>query len=323
MIQGLKIFNYQSLRELEIALGRFTVIFGESDTGKSAIIRAIHSAVNNQAGQDFISHGKSNATVIFELESLTVDWTKGKSATYSLKKSDALKETFEKMGRNVPEEISEVLKIGRTAFGEQEFDANIHSQMEPPFLLTESPATRAKLLGEMSGVNILYRAIQECRRRVQSTKRLQTTRLNDLEKSKEDLHSYRYLTDISKALAFIDKQMEELIEISSKAQAIAMSILDLEEDQGHIARLSKHASNPLLIEKIDEALKIESRVDSMSTEIEKLSQMKMKIDQDKKRLLAMKQRIESLQADVDEIKICPTCGQEIEKAVELHEVHPN
>ena len=316
MLNKLTIRNYQSLQDLEINLGRFTVIFGESDTGKSAVIRALRSAINNQPGQDFITHGADTAVVKMELESSTIEWTKNKSAKYRLEDSNGI-ETFEKMGRSVPNEISEVLKIGRTAFMDsQEFDANIHSQMEPPFLLTESPATRAKLLGELSGVNVLYRAIQECRRRVQSTKRLQTTRLSDLEKTKNDLDGYRYLTDIAKALSFAEQRMDSAEKFSSDSISISSDIDQLDNLQIQIQQSQKA---------VDAASSIQSRIDSVkslanqASEIDErtreISYMQAQIANEGERIKAMESHIEELRSEVSNIEICPTCGQLIDHQV--------
>lgn len=54
MLKQVSIRNYQSLRALDLLLGRVTVITGHSDSGKSALVRAIQTAVFNLEGNSFL-----------------------------------------------------------------------------------------------------------------------------------------------------------------------------------------------------------------------------------------------------------------------------
>jgi exonuclease SbcC len=317
VLQYLKVRNFQSLRELEIALGKFTVIFGESDVGKSAVIRSVRAAVNNQAGQDFISHGETTACVTLELDSATVEWSKGKSAVYSLDKPSALIERFEKMGRAVPEEISEVLKIGPESFGDQEFDINIHTQMEPPFLLNESPATRAKVLGELSGVNILYRAIQECRRRLQEVKRNQTIRLGDFEKAKAELDSYRYLAAVS-------KELNEAEKLSESAKSVSDELSSLNSSISYLQSLSEKVS--FANRAMEASSAVQAKILSLKQSQEQLIEIGHCIDGLENSAGLMRtysetvnnltSQVEFVKENLGDMQRCPTCGQSTEHLYE-------
>ncbi len=63
MLREIRVKNYQSLRDVKIVPGDFTVIVGESDVGKSALVRAIKAPLINRTGQDFISDGAKQAGV--------------------------------------------------------------------------------------------------------------------------------------------------------------------------------------------------------------------------------------------------------------------
>ena len=72
MLNRLRIRNFQSLEDIDLELGQFTVIIGESDTGKSAIIRALKYALINKVGTGFIRHGEKQAAVELTFEDLKV-----------------------------------------------------------------------------------------------------------------------------------------------------------------------------------------------------------------------------------------------------------
>ena len=48
MLERLEVKDYQSLADIDIPLGRFTVIVGPSGNGKSALIRALRALWENQ-----------------------------------------------------------------------------------------------------------------------------------------------------------------------------------------------------------------------------------------------------------------------------------
>ena len=45
MIKAVQVKGYQSLYDIKVELGMFTVIYGESDVGKSAFYRALRGLI--------------------------------------------------------------------------------------------------------------------------------------------------------------------------------------------------------------------------------------------------------------------------------------
>ena len=56
MLERIEVKDYQSLADVDIPFGRFTVIVGPSGNGKSALIRALKALCFNQVGHRFIRH---------------------------------------------------------------------------------------------------------------------------------------------------------------------------------------------------------------------------------------------------------------------------
>ena len=57
MIKHVRIRGFQSWKQADLDLEPLTVVVGESDQGKSALIRALESVMENRAGTEFITHG--------------------------------------------------------------------------------------------------------------------------------------------------------------------------------------------------------------------------------------------------------------------------
>jgi len=63
VIHSISCKNFQSLQDVEIELGKFTVIVGASSSGKSALIRAIEAIASNSLNSDNIMQGTKHASV--------------------------------------------------------------------------------------------------------------------------------------------------------------------------------------------------------------------------------------------------------------------
>jgi energy-coupling factor transporter ATP-binding protein EcfA2 len=162
-IDGVAVKGYQSLYDVKCSLGNFTVIYGESDVGKSAFYRAVKALVTSEDGDSFISHGKSSTTVALKLNSgVKVAWfkKKGKSGEYSCKVDEKTKLQTWARARKMPPDLAQLLRFGELAVDGEKFYPNFRSQFDRLFLLFESPGRRARVLGSLIA-NILLKAVKQ------------------------------------------------------------------------------------------------------------------------------------------------------------------
>ena len=134
MINSLQIKNFQSHKntKLEFSEG-VNVILGPSDSGKSAVMKALKWAINNRPSGDKICSWWGGET---EVKILTdegiITRKKDKSDEYRL--GDPLGEykdlIFKAFGLTVPEEISSTLNIS---------EVNIQNQADAHFLISKTP----------------------------------------------------------------------------------------------------------------------------------------------------------------------------------------
>ena len=230
MIKKISVRNYQSLYNVEVELGKFTVLYGNSDVGKSAFYRAIRGLLVGEVGDDFISVETNRAGVsIKEASGAEVVWLKsrGKSSTYVLFK-DGVKAKEWKRARGLPVELSALLKMEKVSIDGDTFYPNLRGQFDPLFLLFESSSKRARVLGSLVS-NFLLQGIRVSnteRNRNEADVRAISSLAEDLERKMEV--NWQALADKAAAL---DAYAEGL---KSRTDAFK----DLEGDLAHLAYLA-------------------------------------------------------------------------------------
>lgn len=151
--------NFQSISDAEVEIGPLTVLVGQSDVGKSAVIRALYLLHRNQGGLELVKHGKSALEVTQVLDDGTkVAISKGRGLN-TYKTSTA---TYAKVGREVPEAVSKLLGSQELVLDkDQTLDLNFCRQFDAPFLLSDSTTVITKAVSSLSGINIIYAAMRE------------------------------------------------------------------------------------------------------------------------------------------------------------------
>jgi len=308
VLNKVRIIDFQSLHDVDLELGRFTVIVGPSDVGKSAVIRAIHSAVTNRSGQDFIRSGAKESKIALVFEDGVLAWLKGGSATYKLGKKE-----FEKPGRTVPEEVANFLRLGDIQVGDEKLNPNIHGQFQPPFLVTSSPGTRARLIGEMSGINTLYLAIAESNRRGQASKRLRTTRIGDLEKSKEELRGYSHLPAVQVGLNAVGKKLKAVEAKEKEAQELKAAAYYLKETQRRVLETQATAEKASDLKgKMDRASVLIESIKGLYLGRTELKDLKFAVTQGEVTSSELRRQRDEILQELGSVIVCPTCNSPLD-----------
>lgn len=152
MIDTLHIEGFQSLQHVDIELGRFTVLVGPSNSGKSAIRRSLEALAHNDPPAGRLREGCPAYVVGITLDGTRVAIHKTtKSTTYQ-----AGELLIDKPGATCPEAVSNLLRLS---------DTNFASQFDLPYLLAETPSAVARSLGELTNINVLFEGIREATRR--------------------------------------------------------------------------------------------------------------------------------------------------------------
>lgn len=231
MLERLEVKDYQSLKDIDLPLGRFTVIVGPSGNGKSALIRALRALCFNQPGPRFIRHKRPKAWVRLTFdEGQVVEWEKprDKGATYTL--GDQL---YTRVGRAVPEDIGNALRIRRIDIDKGfTFAPQFQSQHDLPLLLTESSTLAARALAKLTKLSVIVEAQMDCRRDGKRATRDHTSAEEEIERTKQKLrnqpnvgHARNVLERANKLSRSVTARMETARMADSIAQDITGALL--------------------------------------------------------------------------------------------------
>jgi hypothetical protein len=126
---------------------------GETDQGKSSVIRGIRLVVENKpAGNSFIRNGTPETVVSLTTDDAEVVRQKSKTSHKYILNGVELKA----FGQAVPDEVTSVMRIDP--------DINIQKQSSPYFLLHSSEAERGKLLDKFCNIAVASQSVAIARR---------------------------------------------------------------------------------------------------------------------------------------------------------------
>lgn len=240
MIDRVHIEGFQSLADVDLTLGGFTVIQGRSNSGKSAVIRALRALASNGGnlrgtGGSYINHHRSKVVVTLERDGSTLVWSKSaKKTTYDL---DGRVFTT---GQEVPAEVDEWLKIGDLVVDEQNnLKVNVNfqggargqGQFEPPFLVVDRPGSYlAKVLALLTSASLLYSA--------QALAKKDSRKFAGTQKTLREVHE----GNVS-SLATLQAEHAPLRDAAAKAKTLIADLDKARAEHERLARVQARLAN--------------------------------------------------------------------------------
>jgi chromosome segregation ATPase len=154
--------NFQSYKDQEIILKPgLNLILGSSDSGKSAIMRAISFVFyNNPRSKTLIHTGEVETSVIIEFDDgVAVTRILGERNAYEYKLPDGTHKYLDRIDKSVPDEIKTLL--GNPP--EDDFNGFISyaDQFSKMFLVDLSPTDLPRSLSNLAGIEILEETAKE------------------------------------------------------------------------------------------------------------------------------------------------------------------
>ncbi|WP_197284423.1 AAA family ATPase [Bacillus sp. JCM 19041] len=181
---SVRLENFQSHLDTAVNFDSgLNVIVGQSDSGKTAVLRGIRWALFNQPrGTDFLRVGADfvRVTVVLDTGVTIVRERTSSKNRYIIKKQDGDDLVLEGFGSQVPEEVTQAHQMRAFRIdSDHEWQLQIAQQLDGPFLLEQTGSLRAKTIGRMSGAHYLDMAIRDTSKDVYSLS--QRTKQKELE----------------------------------------------------------------------------------------------------------------------------------------------
>lgn len=270
MIKTVELINFQSHFRSTLEMGNLTVLTGSSNSGKSAVLRALAGALRNDSVGEYISHGEKELKVIITLSSgYIVEWNKGQGKNqYSIQSPSGETEEFIKVGSGVPEEVAEVLGIAPLAIeGGDKLHINLQEQLEAPFLVGReyTPGYAAKVFGEITSAAKIQAAVSEANRVIRSNKlevKSKSSELKELDKKLEDYKNIHEEVAILQAAKGLVADAEATLESILKIENILSSIEDI---RSGITKYTEIEKNLCFIEDLPDTNSIVYKVQDLSS----------------------------------------------------------
>jgi DNA repair ATPase RecN len=314
MIRRIDIRSFQSLGNVSLELGPFTVITGRTGAGKSGLIRAVYTLAFNARGTDYITRGEKSCTVSMfgdEIELTGMDddlWfaaiQRGGKDQYQLGMAGAKQRVFTKLQGKVPEPVSDTLRLG---------EINFATQWDRPYLLDTTGGDVARVLGKLTNVTVLFRAAQEANRRRLAVMGELKTREADLAQLEEQLGQYSTLGLEHLSVVSAEEALAELIELQQRRDR-------LDYVTSHVARALAWLDS---LQPVPEPPSLET-LDALMARRDRLRQLTYLRNSAQSTLEAIWQQEGNTVAEeascrqelddyVSQWDVCPTCGQPVQK----------
>ena len=220
-IAQIKINNFQSHENSIIKLDPgVNVIVGRTDSGKSAVIRALRWVFFNEPrGTDFIRKGTDAVSVELTYDDGTIvrRIRNKKDNGYEIE-VDGQIEYYYGIGSDVPEEVMKITGVRKVKFSENNdpIMINFQNQHDGAFMLNDSPAQKAKSIGYISNVNILDDAIRRANQNEQQSNQAKKRFEEELLTNKDKLKEFENLDTEIANFNLLKSKLENIKELSQK-----------------------------------------------------------------------------------------------------------
>lgn len=254
MLSKIRIRNFQSIQECDIPVGGLTVIVGPSDVGKSAIVRAITAVAENRRSGDCIRRGARQAQVALIFDDVSVLWQRDKSVHYVVSRSGE-RSTYDKVGASVPSEVEEALRMGGVSTKDSvSVRLNLASQFDPPFLISESSPTKAKLLSTITGAGFLLEMAAVIVRRQRDISRGLEILTTEFNRQEALVKQYSVVDEVKAELIEAVDSFTHLQKLREAALRLYQADKSVQIAQSNLAFAERSIVPAELLESIDEQL---------------------------------------------------------------------
>ena len=289
-IERIEISNFQIWEKASIDLKNFNVIKGSSNSGKSAIVRAINMVINNDWHKSWLRKDTvtSKVRLVF-YDGTYIERTRGSVNSVLIKELDKEEEVWSGFGSNYPQEVINFLNLG---------EENCSYQFDSHFFRSLSPTKRALTLGTFSDLQKIDEVLVDVQKNIRDNDNHVKSLNMNLENSKTELEKIQEILKAEKAVSILTEAQEfnfklkSIMEMKSDLERIDLE-LDSFTDIDVLIDMSMNQDN--LIDGINYALNL-SDVESEILDIDK--------------------QISNLESQIQPEERCPTCGQLMEEGHE-------
>ena len=262
IIKRIEINNFQSHKHSVIELDNgLNALVGVSDSGKSAIVRAlIWCLYNYPKGDEFIRTGENKTSVKVSLSDgsyIIRSRDKKSSGSYTVCDVNGELQHYEGFGSELPIEVENEHQMPYIPLTkDKSINVNISQQLDQPFLLTESPSVKAIAVGKITNTDKVDAAIKTISSDCKSVQKEIKTLSKLLKEKNSELIKYEDLDNDKKLIDILEDKFEKYYNLLEEFSELENMLKGYNKIESRISELEN-----LLNKRVDFEL-VESRINS-------------------------------------------------------------
>jgi len=256
MLDSIHIQNCHSHKDTFVEFHKgVNVIVGETDAGKSALMRALRYSIwNDQSSKSLLSHWGGVVSV-----AVTTDGHKitRKSDTKEIYLLDDL--PFHSFGTKVPAEVQKVFNM--------DSEINSQEQIETFFLLTETPGYVASFLNKIANLEQIDSVTKSIKSELHEKSRLIEHQKEDVKKKEKELEAFTFLPDFKVNIEFAEDLKLQCTDTKIMVEFLNNTIHQIKKWNGKIEESEKLST---LKPTVDAAIDLLKQKDELNASKQKL-----------------------------------------------------
>lgn len=296
MIKRLKLKNFQIHRDSVVEFGPgINIIVGESDNGKSSIIRALRWAITNKPSSKELKSVDAEESdplkSIVVLDNGVVTRERSQHNMYTVK-IDSNRKQYKAIRKDVPAPVSKLVNMdGR----------NIVSQHDPITFFGDGGGQAARMINELSGVGIIDDILKETNRRVSSVKADIKATTNLLESVEAKITTTSVFVGLRKSIKKVEQLEEKIADYEKDAMLLENSLSIIDDAECELTTLAptaqcakKLSRAKICLEKLRETNHLIEKIEDILCTVEKEPISKKQMSDMNKIFLSAKNDLERL-----------------------------
>lgn len=227
MFRSLLLKNFQKHRKKLIEFSpTITVIVGDSDQGKTSLLRCLRwVCLNLPAGTAFIRHGEDHVYARLKFDGYEVLRERGPSMNgYSLNGH-----CYQAFGQDVPEAIASLLNVS---------SLNFQRQLDSPFWFDLTPGQVSKEMNSIIDLSLIDEAFVSIASVVRKAKATVEVSEDRLKLAREERDSLKHTVQIDEQLRSLERVQESITEKRSQIASLFGLLQEASETRGDRDRSS-------------------------------------------------------------------------------------
>jgi predicted ATP-dependent endonuclease of OLD family len=231
--------NFQSHKHTELVFAPgVNVIIGDTDSGKTAIIRALNWCIFNRPGGDaFRSSWGGETSVSIQIGNDTIIRRKGADNTYEFNGS-----IFKAFGQGIPEEIKKILNID---------ELNVQQQLDAPYLLSETPGGVASHFNKVAKLDIIDQASQNIQKEIRKINSDISYTREQIENYEQKIKAFPDLSEFEYELSLLKNKELQMNSLQNSNYEIMKIIKEIDKTETNIQKKIESIKDEEIFNKIE------------------------------------------------------------------------